>query len=88
MGATREAVSFHIEGLKEEGLAVPLPSSEAGLLDMQKPTLGFRDWPSKFASCFQPLCNHYLDVGERFLPGYRPRKSVNRIFAPPDPRST
>ena len=30
----REAVSFHIEGLQEEGLAVPLPSSEAGLLDI------------------------------------------------------
>ena len=30
----REAVSFHIEGLQEEGLAVPLPSSEAGWLDI------------------------------------------------------
>ena len=30
----REAVSFHIEGRKKEGFAVPLPSSEAGLLDI------------------------------------------------------
>ena len=30
----REAVSFHIEGLQEEGLAIPLPSSEAGWLDV------------------------------------------------------
>ena len=30
----REAVSFHIEGFQEEGLAVPLPSSEAGWLDI------------------------------------------------------
>ena len=43
IGATREAVeveiceavSFHIEGLKKEGLAVPLPSSEAGILDIR-----------------------------------------------------
>ena len=43
IGATREAVeveiceavSFHIEGLKEEGLAVPMPSSEAGILDIR-----------------------------------------------------
>ncbi len=34
VGATREAVSFHIEGRKKEGFAVPLPSSEAGLLDI------------------------------------------------------
>ena len=42
VGATREtveaeiraAVAFHIEGLQEEGLSVPLPSSEAGVLDV------------------------------------------------------
>lgn len=31
----REAVSFHIEGLQDEGFPVPLPSSEAGVLDVQ-----------------------------------------------------
>jgi len=30
----RTAVAFHIEGLQEEGLSVPLPSSEAGFLDV------------------------------------------------------
>jgi predicted RNase H-like HicB family nuclease len=28
------AVAFHIEGLLEEGLSVPMPSSEAGVLDV------------------------------------------------------
>ena len=28
----REAVSFHIEGLQDEGFPVPAPSSEAGVL--------------------------------------------------------
>ncbi|MCX6609249.1 MAG: type II toxin-antitoxin system HicB family antitoxin [Acidobacteria bacterium] len=30
----RSAVAFHIEGLQEEGLTVPMPSSEAGVLDV------------------------------------------------------
>jgi len=30
----RAAVAFHIEGLQEEGLSVPMPSSEAGVLDL------------------------------------------------------
>lgn len=30
----REAVEFHIEGLKAEGLAVPEPASWAGTLDI------------------------------------------------------
>jgi len=30
----RAAVAFHIEGLQEEGLSVPMPSSEAGVLDV------------------------------------------------------
>lgn len=30
----RDAVEFHIEGLKEEGLAVPPPVSWAGTLDI------------------------------------------------------
>ena len=30
----REAVEFHIEGLRAEGLAVPPPSSWAGTLDI------------------------------------------------------
>ncbi|MBM3759359.1 MAG: type II toxin-antitoxin system HicB family antitoxin [Acidobacteria bacterium] len=32
----REAVAFHIEGLRESGLPVPPPSSEAGLLDVMQ----------------------------------------------------
>jgi predicted RNase H-like HicB family nuclease len=28
------AVAFHIEGLQKEGLSVPMPSSEAGVLDL------------------------------------------------------
>ena len=42
VGETREAVeaeiltavAFHIEGLQEEGLSVPKPSSETGVLDV------------------------------------------------------
>lgn len=42
VGKTREtveaeilsAVAFQIEGLQEEGLSVPMPSSEAGALDV------------------------------------------------------
>ncbi len=30
----REAVEFHIEGLKAEGLAVPPPASSAGTLEI------------------------------------------------------
>lgn len=30
----REAIDFHIEGLKEEGEAVPAPSSESVLVDV------------------------------------------------------
>jgi predicted RNase H-like HicB family nuclease len=42
VGETREAVeadiltavAFHVEGLQEEGLTVPMPTSEAGVLDV------------------------------------------------------
>lgn len=30
-----EAVQFHIEGLREEGLAVPAPASFAGVVDVE-----------------------------------------------------
>ena len=30
----REAIAFHIEGLKEEGLPVPAPSSESELVEV------------------------------------------------------
>ena len=30
----REAIELHLEGLREEGLPVPLPSSEAGMIEV------------------------------------------------------
>jgi predicted RNase H-like HicB family nuclease len=30
-----DAVAFHLEGLREEGFPVPLPLSEAGILEVQ-----------------------------------------------------
>ena len=30
----REAIEFHIEGMREEGLAVPVPSSFAGVVEV------------------------------------------------------
>ncbi len=31
----REAVEFHVEGLREEGHSIPQPSSEAGVVEVQ-----------------------------------------------------
>ena len=31
----QEAISFHLDGLREEGLAVPSPSSFAGLVQVE-----------------------------------------------------
>jgi predicted RNase H-like HicB family nuclease len=30
----REAIEFHLEGLRAEGLPVPVPSSEAGMVEV------------------------------------------------------
>ena len=30
----REAISFHIDGLRDEGIAIPLPSSPAGAVEI------------------------------------------------------
>jgi len=30
----QEAIEFHLDGMREEGLAVPLPSSYAGVIDV------------------------------------------------------
>gem|GEM_PF-7016989 len=30
----REAIGFHIEGLKQEGLPIPVPSSEGELVEV------------------------------------------------------
>jgi predicted RNase H-like HicB family nuclease len=31
----REAIEFHLEGMKEEGLAIPRPSSSSELIDVR-----------------------------------------------------
>ncbi len=31
----QEAIQFHIEGMREEGLAIPAPSSFAGLVEIE-----------------------------------------------------
>ena len=31
----REAIEFHLEGLREEGHSIPQPSSEAGVIEVQ-----------------------------------------------------
>ncbi|MBV8897193.1 MAG: type II toxin-antitoxin system HicB family antitoxin [Acidobacteriaceae bacterium] len=33
----REAIEFHIEGMRDEGLAIPAPSSFAGTIDVEPP---------------------------------------------------
>jgi predicted RNase H-like HicB family nuclease len=30
----QEAIEFHLDGMREEGLAIPLPSSYAGVIDV------------------------------------------------------
>jgi hypothetical protein len=39
------------------------------VLRKQKPAFGFGNGPPEFACGFQPLGDHDLDVGKRFLPG-------------------
>ena len=33
-GLIREAIEFHLEGMKQEGLAIPPPSSFAGVVEI------------------------------------------------------
>ena len=33
-GLITEAIQFHIEGLREDGVAVPLPSSSSAFIDV------------------------------------------------------
>ena len=33
-GLIREAIEFHLEGLKAEGLAIPRPASSAGIVEV------------------------------------------------------
>jgi len=34
---TAEAIQFHLEGMREEGIEIPLPSSFAGSIEIQHP---------------------------------------------------
>ena len=36
----REAIEFHIDGLKQDGLAVPAPSSEGEIVEVGLPSFG------------------------------------------------
>ena len=36
-GLIAEAIQFHLEGMQDEGLEIPLPSSFAGSIEIQRP---------------------------------------------------
>src|SRR5665213_2070338 len=88
--ALREAIEFHLEGLREDGMTVPAPASRVDYVDVATPAKAARKGPDSRSRDAGGEVRHRRgdtlvrtlrqEYGDNFLKKYRPNTKLETVL--------